>query len=282
MKHYNKLTIVCALLALTSCGTQKPIVNPNTPAPAAEDTSMAYKRQVQANRQTLPAMTARLGVNLQYGVKNVSCNGHLRMKRGDVIQLSLTLPLIGTEVGRLECTPAEVLIVDRINKQYVRATYGQVQFLDQAGLDFYALQALLWNELFVPGSSEVASHLGRFRSSASGSYTLLALTDAPRLEYDFLTQTSSARIERVNVRSKSAAEKGELVCKYADFAMVSGKPFPATVSLQIKDLGKDFGLNLSLSRINNSTDWEARTTLSAKYRQRTPEEILGQLVNIAG
>lgn len=70
------------------------------------------------------------------GRQNLSVGGTLKMKRDDVVQLSLTV--LGIEVGRLEFTPKDVLIVDRVNKQYVRARYDQVAFLQTADLDFYA------------------------------------------------------------------------------------------------------------------------------------------------
>lgn len=283
MKFYEKIFLLLVSLTIVSCGTQKAIVNPSSMEDIAANADMAYKKRVVANRLSASALTARLNVNLQYGGRSVSCGGQLRMKRGEVIQISLTLPLIGTEVGRLECTPSGVLLVDRMNKQYVRASYGQMEFLAQAGLDFFTLQSLFWNELFVPGEEgkDVNINLERFRASVSGDYTLLTLADAPKLEYDFLTQTSTARLERVTVRSRRVADKGEMICRYSAFTEVSGKPFPANINLDIKDLGRDLGLSMSLNRIGNAADWETHTTVSAKYKQRTPEEILGQLVRLA-
>lgn len=95
-------------------------------------------------------VTASTKVRLSgVGGKDLSVNGKLQMKRNDVIRLSLRF--LGMEVGLMEFTPNDVLVVDRINKQFVRAKYGEVSFLRQAGLDFYALQSLFWNELFIPG-----------------------------------------------------------------------------------------------------------------------------------
>lgn len=134
--------------------------------------------------------------------KGVTLSGTLRVKRNDVVQLSLSL--LGFEVGRMEFTPADVLIIDRVNKQYVRAPYSQVSFLRTAQLDFYALQSLFWNELFVPGQTSAAGSLQRFRAASAGSHTLLTLPDAPRLAYEFLTVTESGLIDRVTVQSRSA------------------------------------------------------------------------------
>ena len=66
-------------------------------------------------------------MDINLGQKDLSVNGTLRMKRNDVVQLSLTF--LGMEVGRMEFTPSDVLIIDRFNKQYVRASYDEVSFL---------------------------------------------------------------------------------------------------------------------------------------------------------
>lgn len=86
--------------------------------------------------------------------KQISCGGSLKMKRDDVIQLSLTF--LGFEVGRLEFTPKDGLVVDRIHKQYSRASYAEVDFLRQAGLDFYTLQSLFWSKSSPPEAAMCA------------------------------------------------------------------------------------------------------------------------------
>jgi len=281
MKTFNeKISLTMAgivlLLAAASCGGTKTIVKDPTTA-AAQENAMAYKKKVVDNSQTAETLTARLGVNVKMGGKSLSCNGSLRMKRDDVVQLSLTLPLIGTEVGRLECTPTEVLLIDRFNKQYIRGTYADVSFLAQTGLDFYSFQSMLWDELFVPGERNVENLLSRFRISQSGQHTSLLLSDTPRLEYNFLTLTAQAVVDRVSIRSKQAGEKGELVCSYSDFETVSGKPFPSVIQLDMRDLGTNITLKLSLSRIGHDTKWETRTSVPAKYTRLQTKDIFGHL-----
>lgn len=279
MKHFLPILLL-GLMAMASCASSRQAATKADTA-TTDQAAAAYKKRVAATAQTAATLTARLGVTLTSGDRNISCNGQLRMKRNDVIQLSLTLPLIGTEVGRLECTPSEVLIIDRFNKQYVRASYADVSFLAAAGVDFYALQALFWNELYVPGTKDnAASQLGRFSVSQSGGHTLLKLADAPLLEYDFLTLTENAKIDRVSIRPKKLSQSGELVCSYGGFASVGGKLFPSTMKLEVKGAGKDAALSLSLSRINHNADWETRTTPGSKYTRRSADDILRQIMKL--
>lgn len=239
----------------------------------------AYKQKVQANAQTSQTLTARIKMTVNLSGNDVSVNGTLRMKRDDVVQLSATV--LGMEVGRIEFSPDDVLIIDRFNGQYVRASYDRVSFLRNAGLNFYALQALFWNELFVPGEKSVSTaSLQRFKSSVSGSHTLLQLDDAPKLNYRFLTITESASINRLTVENKEGAHKGQLTWKYDDFTSLNGKPFPTQMSVNVTGVGKDAGFVISLSRLENATNWQPHTTPSAKYQERDADTLFRRLLGM--
>lgn len=88
------------------------------------------------------AVTARLGMDLTDS--ELSCTGRLRMLRDDVVQLNLTF--LGMNIGTLEFTPDTVLLVDRVNRQYVRARYTDIDALRERSIDFAALQSLFWGE----------------------------------------------------------------------------------------------------------------------------------------
>jgi hypothetical protein len=89
------------------------------------------------------------------GKKKISVPASLHMRKDDVIRIQLFVPIIGTEVGRLEFTKDYVLIIDRLHKQYIKADYSKIDFLQNRGVGFYVLQALFWNQLFIPGTKKV-------------------------------------------------------------------------------------------------------------------------------
>lgn len=80
------------------------------------------------------------------------------MRKDEVIRLQLLIPLLRSEVGRIEFTKDYVLFIDRMHKQYVKANYTDVAFLKNNGINFYSLQALFWNQLFIPGEQRVGEH----------------------------------------------------------------------------------------------------------------------------
>ena len=161
----NKLVwlLVPALLVMASCrsakkavdnGTDKtaPVVTVNTPsatpsketakAPAKQDAPSAAK-QIAAGTN----FTAKVKVRLRRDDKDISTTGTLRMRYDDVIQITLVDPLLGiAEVGRLELSPSNVLVIDRLNKRYVSTTYEEFSSLKSRNIGFSTIQDFFWQE----------------------------------------------------------------------------------------------------------------------------------------
>ena len=239
---------------------------------------VAYVEKVVANGQQSKAVTAKMNLELKAMGKDLAVNGRLRMKRDEVIQMSLSL--LGFEVGRLEFSPQQVLLVDRVNKQYVRANYSDVKFLQQAGIDFNMLQSLFWNELFVPGCKNVADQLSRYRYVETGDHVTLSLLDAPKLEYTFVTQMREAIVKSVLIKGKKEVEGPKLEWNYDHFMRLDNRYFPSFMQCRVIGLDKDFGFSLSLSRLDNDEKWPSETQVSSRYKERNIEDILMQLMGM--
>lgn len=272
--------LACCLL-LAACRSGQHVTKEKLPVPAEQTTTkaaaeaevaVAYVSKVAALQVNRPCITASAKVSLQGMGKDLNVSGQLRMKRDDVVRLSLRA--LGFEVAVLEFTPQDVLMVDRINKQYVRAAYSEVSFLRQANLDFYALQSLFWNELFVPGQRKLNAQTAHFHLSHKGAQTLLTLTDTPKLAYTFYTNEEAVRIDELQVKGRNAGDKGSFCWTYAGFREFAGRHFPTQMQMQVSGTGKDMGLSLTLSNLKNDTDWNTRTTVSAKYTRRSVNEVL--------
>lgn len=279
------------LLTLASCRSSRSISSAkggvkagtevgNTP-PTADLTKASALAWVSEVEKASPApaagtcLSARVKVQLSGLGKDVSASGQLRMKRDDVVQLSVTF--LGMEVGRLEFTPAEVLVVDRMNKQYVRTSYADIRFLRQAGLDFYALQSLFWNELFVPGQRSVAGHENSFRLSETQNAPCLSLADTPKLVYRFTVDADAKCVSALNVSSRQSGEPGNFSWTYSGFEPFGNRLFPTEMQMAVTGTPHDGGFTLRLSRLGNDSGWSTRTKLSDKYVRRSADEVLGKL-----
>ncbi|MCF0203526.1 MAG: DUF4292 domain-containing protein [Bacteroidaceae bacterium] len=235
------LTIMLAVVALASCGSSKKLakesatpsgtavstVPSKTPVQVASLIQKVYDNEVYAKN-----IVADLSFTLGMGERKVSVSGSLHMKRDDVIRIQLVAFGL-MEVGRLEFTKDYVLILDRYHKRYVKEDYNKVSFLQENGLDFYTLQALLWNQLYVPGNSRVTeSLLKEFAvSQNSGVGKSNIRLDRGNFIYNWTADNNTALLENVNVDYKSAAHGNTNVdCKYSKFITMGSKLFPSMVA----------------------------------------------------
>ena len=77
--------------------------------------------------------------------KGANVGGVLRMKRDDVIQLNLTY-ILGIQIGTLELTPDNVLIVSKATRQYAVFDYSELSELVGRKISFNDLQSIFWGE----------------------------------------------------------------------------------------------------------------------------------------
>ena len=70
-------------------------------------------------------------------------NGTMKLKDGERMQLSFLMPILRSEVARIDITPDEVLLVDRMGKRYVQASRQELKGMLPKKATFHALEKLL-------------------------------------------------------------------------------------------------------------------------------------------
>ena len=145
-----RLVVWSLSVCLASCSISRNIKT----SPFIEGMSESeYVEKVSLHQKGWETLSARLSLELDVdGRKTHKLAGSLRVKRGEVIQLSLA-PVLGIEIGRAEITPDGLLVIDRMNKRYVQLAYSELEEFSHVDLSYELLQALVLNEMFVPGES---------------------------------------------------------------------------------------------------------------------------------
>lgn len=162
MKKY--LTQVCAVMSclviLASCATHKAAngedkAGNNHAEMTLERQMLTFVQKVYDRQLHSKNVVGNMSCTINADGKELNVPGSLHMRKDEVIRLQLFIPILGSEVGRIEFTPDRVLLMDRMHKEYVEARYDQLGFLQANGLSFYSLQALFWNQLLMPGKEHV-------------------------------------------------------------------------------------------------------------------------------
>lgn len=272
------IVILGITLLMASCGTSRKAKESETASGPAPYSTAAHISTVISNRTESNVLTAKIKARLSTPNDNVSTSGTLRMKRGEVIQISLVDPILGVaEVARIEFSKDKVLIIDRLGRRYLEEPYSKVEFLQKAGISFGTLESLFWNELFQPGKKEVNAKDFTLKGEYSNLLTI-AYKDK-YLDYSFATERATGKLRQTAISTANGADY-RLNFNYDDFNEFSGKPFPHNESLLFAGAdGKTLEFTLKLSNINNDSDWSANTKVSGKYQKLDAETILKSLIS---
>ena len=282
MKSLRIMKLAVATMAITmvaSCGSTRKVVN-ETPNAQAVVQKQEFLQKVSDNAQHARFITSKVKFSVEVGSQQLTLTGNLKMKRDDVIRLQL-MAFGFVEAGRLEFTKDYVLIMDRINKQYLRVPYQQLDFLRNSGLDFYALQALFWNELFQPGKSHVTDEMLKSYSTDLEAEDAVISMDSGKLSYRWLAAKDNAQVKMANILYKDRFRGNyQLNWDYLDFKQNGRKKYPMDHKIKFSTPDKEVKFEMMLNYLGADEDWEPRTEVSGKYRQVSVDEILRRFMSL--
>lgn len=270
-------------LVLTSCKSHRQAVKEGTGTAAVKvDTlqKQAFLQKVNDNAQYARFITSKVRFTVEVGARQMTLTGNLKMKRDDVIRLQL-MAFGFVEAGRLEFTKEYVLVMDRINKLFLKVPYAQVDFLRNSNIDFNVIQGLFWNELFQPRVSRPTDQqLKNYTMKAGSDDTIIAMEDG-KLSYRWLADNSTARVKMANVMYLDKFRGNyQLNWDYDDFQANNRKFYPMSHKISFQTPGQEVKFEMLLNYMGAEEDWETRTEVSSKYRQVTIEEILQRFMSL--
>lgn len=286
------LGLVCLLAA---CGAKKNVVSTANTVVTGTDTKnvensdvrqLTFVQKVSDNQVYAKNIVGNMSFNIKAGSKDITVPGALRMRKDEVIRIQLFVPILGSEVGRVEFTPTHVLIIDRIHKEYIKADYTQLDFLKKNGLNFYSLQSLFWNQLLMPGfdrvkESDLKNYHVNFGSNGENGVVL----DKDNINYTWTTDATNGRINQAKVvHTNSKQEKSVLQWNYANFKAVGVKSFPAqqvfTMSSPAVKNGQSLQVTIDMNDVSTQSEWDSQSTVSDKYKKVEAQDVFSKILNM--
>ena len=239
-----------------------------------------FLQKVTDNAQHVRFITSKVKFSVEIGNRQMTLTGNLKMKRDDVIRLQL-MAFGFVEAGRLEFTKEYVLIMDRINKLYLKVPYAQLDFLRNSNIDFYMLQALFWNELFQPGKIKVTDEALKNYTTEIGTDDIVISMENSKMSYRWLAEAATARVKMANILYNDKFRGNyQLNWDYEDFKANNRKFFPMEHNVTFNTPEKEVKLGMVLNYMEADENWETRTEVSSKYRQVSVDEILQRFMSL--
>ena len=281
-----KIAVLALPLVFTACKSHKKVAESVEMTPeliAKQD----FINSVKENAQAMKFITSKVKFSVEVGQQKITLTGDLKMKRDDVIRLQL-MAFGFVEAGRIEMTKDYVLIMDRINKQYLKAPWMSVDFLRNSGMNFQTIQALFWNELFRPNQTalvktndkQIIDSIGNYNLIESGDDMIISLEEG-KMDYSWLASRKDAILRMANILYKDRFNGNtQLNWDYDQFKMLNKRAFPHKSAITLTTPEKEVKLGMTLNYIGQDTEWEPRTEISNKYREVSVDEILRRFMSL--
>lgn len=284
----NIFLLLVAVIMLASCGSHKTLTEKPISTTSARTANLErdFVAQVINNAVSTENIVGSASVTLKMGSKDITVPGSVHMRRDKVIRIQLFVPLLGSEIGRLEFTPDYVLVMDRFNRQYVKGDYNQIDFLRDNGISFYSLQALFWNQLTAPNKQRIIpSDAELFAADLNGSTAFVPVTiDKGKMKYQWSASRKDNSVTSAVVTYNGSSHGTSMLSwLYSDFTQLGKKRFPLTQSFSFQTFidGKtrQGELKIKMNGVKNDADWDTTTEISSKYKKVEPADVLSKLMS---
>jgi hypothetical protein len=276
MKKQNKLLILLLLFAgLYACKSSK------QPASVALQTMAKEERFNTILQAGIPYN--RFSSNLKWTVllgqksNEISVDAQLRITKDEAIQLSLRMPILGSEIFKIVITPDQLLIIDRMHKQYLFESMQNIKAEAPFDFDYYSLQALLTNQLFIAGKKTVTpADYDRIQIEEDPFSSHIIYTDQQKITYNFTSDYSN----RIQSAQMDYAQS-HLQCTYTDWGLTSNKrTFPMTTNLTLQTKDEMYKMNFTCKSVDLDTDFTINGNIPDRYKQITLKQVITQIKNL--
>jgi hypothetical protein len=245
------------VFGLFSCKTKKDI----TVSPKIITSSNEKVAQVLAAQPYfITANATKLDMNIALKTKELKSGGACKIYRDSVIQLSIQ-PFMGIELFRLELTPEAVYMFDKTSNKYYPLIYEQLGEMTGIPLTFYDFQALVSNQLFVPGSAK-NEKFDNLKTSQSGNNQIFTYQDENVVQKTVFDGKNIKKVEITGVKQKFS-----ITTDYADFKKNDDVLAPQTLKLRFEGGKNNLSLSLKINKIEFNKEMRIVLTNPLRYQK---------------
>ena len=131
---YNVILLLFFVVGLYSCKTGQKMTQAESPL--TEKTDSELFKDILYKELHFDTFSSKLNMTISTGTKTISSKGNLRIINNEALQVSVQ-PLFGIEMFRLYVQPEYFIILDRMNKRYVKESFSDLEEKNPIGFNFY-------------------------------------------------------------------------------------------------------------------------------------------------
>lgn len=265
------LFFISTILLLTACKSRQRYIYSTTPVEDKEFNELF--NDIIESEFSYQTFSAKLNMNLTSGTRSLSSKANIRIVKDNALQISIQ-PLFGVEMFRLYINPDTLILLDRMNKRYVMEPIAELKAQYPVGFDFYTMQSVFTNALFISGKNgvEVADYRKfNFIRTSDHNYYLTAKDKTSGIDYAF-TVNGDDRITFTHLLQPKGSHS--LQWGYNNFALLNEISFPHKMNISLSSNSKKVDAELLFSDVVTNLPFELTKSVPNGYSRTTIGEIM--------
>ena len=270
LSKYLIALLLLVFVGIYSCKPKERIVQAETEL--EDKTNLNLFEDVLTKELKYTTFSSKMSMSFSTGRRVLNSKATLRIVRDEAIQLSLQ-PVFGIEMFRLYMQPDCIIILDRMNKRYVQESIDDIKKQFPVGFDFYTLQSLFTNALFIPEQSNISTNdYKNFKySKSSDNYLLSARDKKSNIDYSFCVNGN----DQITLAQMYMLNKDySLDWVYDEFVLTGNLFFPHKMQVLATTEKRKIDTSMSLSSISLNEPLSLDSSIPASYAKVDLNEVI--------
>lgn len=257
------------LLSVNSCKTKKEIIRPSLHTIEKADSELFS--DILSKQLVFSSFSSNLNISLSNGKRTLASKAHLKIINDQMLQLSVQ-PLFGVEIFRFYIDTDTLIILDRMNKRYVKESLKELENHFLAGFNYHTLQSLLTNRLFSETDyiTSPTDYTKFAYKKTTTNYYLQSINEETNIEH-FFSVNADDRITFCHLLDP--INNYSLQWSYSDFARVGSQIFPYNMKIEVSSPKRKLDIEINYSNIVLDEPIELSITIPNNYTQVNFSEI---------
>lgn len=267
--------IIATLALLASCKSKQ--VTQTTAALLEQTTRNQLVSEAITRETKYKTISTKKGsIEFKIGDSSQKAPAVFKIVKDETLQVSVRIPIIGAEAMRMTLTPDSVVIIDRLKKRYAAEGMNAVsQYVD---FNFYNLQALLTNQLFVPGTKNISTNdYPHFSLSSTSDVHLLQTKDKNNMLYSFAIDASH---HLASTLIYAEVNDFTIQWSYTDFIQRASYTYPSSIAAKINVGKKHFDVEIAYEELEIDTPMTIDKSIPSKYTKISLTDLIDSYIKI--
>lgn len=264
MKSYYKILtlvfVISTLFFISSCKSKKTITAEGTLEKKSHTQIINDALSSEISYRTI---STKGSIEIKAGSSSQKVPAVFKIVKDSILQASIRIPILGGEAMRVTFTPDSIIIIDRLKKQYVAERFSDSKVITDFDFNFYNLQALFTNKLFIPGNREIGEKdFEKYNISSANNVYLLKTKGKGNLSYNFAVDASNHVASTLIYNDK---QNITLQWSYNDFVNDNSLIYPTRMEAKVDISKKRLDVNINYDKLEINKSFNIDNSISTRY-----------------